>query len=335
MATVSAQNVPTGSLDVSMVDTMTTTATLEHPDRGAMYNRDTLAAAVPVWFHPLGERGYIAILSRRWTNATVGARGPQSYTTYEVDPVPSWVVINPAARSTDLVSEIPSGLTGHRVVLAAASRNDYLFTVGSCDGRPHVAYYRITRDGSVVLHSEEIIPADIELVGAFLDTQMLICLARNADGNLVQVARSWYRIGSRDASDPWKYWGAKGWYSDPEEAIEIRDQTGDPIAVASSASMVRFRNRSVLAVSQFDGDAVVGRFYQSRIGWDWKRYPTTVPLGPVATHLGGAVRFQPQLPVDRAQMANPSGQSFAYVTSVYEADDGEESIRTRWGLYEV
>jgi hypothetical protein len=339
MATQAAQQILDDAIDLAGMSVVTTTRTTLTPRNGLIYNPDTLAAAVPIWFHPLNDGRYMALLAQCWTGATVGTVGPQSYTAHTTVTIPSTVIINPATGSTGPVVPLPSQLPGTRVVEGAASRFDNLYTVGTLDGVAHVQWHRVVGT-ALLLGGEEIIPGVVASGvnfrrGCYVSGDYLYVFGDDDAGQVYLARKRWGRIGFNDRTPTytWEYLTAKGWLPSADELAPLKDTTGAIITTVGPVSYAHYRDRALLVVVHKDVSGVrsaqgyVARDVDSR----WRPLSFVGPsLGDDSTYLGAGLQLQDQLNPNLSTVPTGAFTAFPAVSSILSSVDGEDAIVTGW-----
>ena len=164
MVTEATRQVIHSSVDLPGFSVSTASRTPESPRAGSLYNTTTLAAAVPVWFHPGPNGNYIVLFSRRLTSASPSAQaptGPIFYSSATPDTDPCWMVVNPTGSVISKVVTIPSQTSGARVLTSAASSGEYLFVLNRYQAKEDgpftslLQHFRISREQGVTLLAEE------------------------------------------------------------------------------------------------------------------------------------------------------------------------------------
>lgn len=326
------------SVDAVGLSVVSSTMTAENPRYGSMYNSVVLAAGVPVWFHPLQDQRYVALFRSHWINATIGADGPQSYSDH-TEAGSCWVVVSPPGGATVALGRIPTRFPGDLVLNGAASRVDYLFTVGTVDGAAIVQHHRVAREGGLVLDGEELMfsAGNLDVLfdkGCYLTINHLVILGTDTAGNVFTARRRWSRIGVPDttAGWTWEYRSAKGWLPDPATLEPIGLTSVGPVSVAF------FKDRLLVSTVALESGVYSAKVFQARVTDPWGRWkldPTGAPvlLGTDGgTYLGGALYLQPQLGRNPAFALPPGKTGIPYVTSVSGVGD-EAIIDTTWGLW--
>lgn len=348
MATEATVQILATSVDAAGLSVVTSLRTLDALRQGSIYNNTTLAAGVPVHFHALQNGRHLVLFSSRWTDATVGTLGPQSYTAYTESSDPCWVTVFPATGSAGPVDAIPTRLPGDRILNGAVSRIDYLFTVGTysdytTDGL--VQFHRVARSGSLLLVAEELLPSVGDVVfgaGCYIDADNLVVFGLDGEGVLYQARKHWGRVGVNASITPWQYRGEKGWSSDSDSLSPLLDVAGDSITSLGPVSVGRFRDRLWLSTVVDDDGDMAAKVYTARAFDRWRPDGSLVALGTpdaylAGTYLGGTLYFQAHLHHNTAALPTTATAAIPYVTSVRTVDEGgyltEESILTSWGLW--
>jgi YVTN family beta-propeller protein len=266
--TTTVQVIPS-SVDVPGMSVVTASRNQDAPRSGLIYNPATLAAAVPVWFHPMDDGRYLTLFSRRLTDAALSSDtigGVLLYTGYQVNDGPCWAIIGPRTGEPEPVKLIPSELPGTRHLVGAASRGRYLFTLSRYKKSPDddetyalLQNFRVAGRG-ITLLGEEMVPRDLAL-GIYCDRRYLSIFGNDGDGNLAIARKNWGRIGTNSDANPvmnWQFWGQGKWNGDPEQLSAIIDDKGKKIAVAGTCSMARYRDTFYLMVSETSNTTPTG-----------------------------------------------------------------------------
>jgi len=223
------------------------------PRSGLIYNPDTLAAAEPVWFHPMPNGDYLALFSRRMTGATLAGTTINDillFNGYTVDTAPSWAVVGPETGRVQPVGLIPSEQPGTRVLVAAASRGSYLFTLSRYkraeDDTTHALLqnFRVTSQRGITLLGEELVPGNFAL-GLYCDNRYLWLTGDDGDGYLSLARKNWSRIGTDADANPtmnWQFWGSGSWNSDIALLSAIIDKYGAKLPADGPCSLSRYRD---------------------------------------------------------------------------------------------
>lgn len=315
------------SYDVPGLSVLTSTVTAENPRYGGIYNPLSLAAAVPVHFHPMVDGDFLALFSSRWTDAVVGDTA-QSYLDYTESTVPSWAVIASGIGLRGAVSDItvrtPHSLTG------ACSKQNNFFTVGQDDdGNAVVGMYRVSTLGMITLQNEEIVPPVNEVVfsrGCYIDALFgvgaLVLLGTDPSGGVYAARKNWSRVGTPGG---WTYHGIKGWLDDNATMVPM-----GPVSVGPVSVMYR-RARLWMTTVVEDTERQRKSLLYTGKGFDsWKKTGDEIDLGDDDTYLGGGLYLQPQLNTNLAM--DLTGSGVPYVASVKVTVEDESGISTFWNL---
>ena len=341
MATQAIPQVLDTSVDSFGLSTLSATMTADAPRAGSMYDPANLAAGVPIWFHARQDGTHVALFQSYWTGATVGASGPQSFTDHTEVATPTQVTVTAPGGGTSSLGPIPTRLPGSDLAInGAASRTDFLFTVGSLNGSAIVQHHRVSSNGVLMLASEESLPpvGDNNVLfsqGCYTEITHLVVFGTDSDGQLYQARRPWSRIGAPAGADPWQYRGSKGWLADPASLVPIGLSSAGPVSVTKSKDK---RLISVVSSVTTPTTAYSGLVYSARLAdpfGSWKLQGDPVDLGDADTYLGGGLYLQPQLPRNPAAPLTPGfNNGVPYVSSVRSiSDTAEHSILTAWGLW--
>jgi hypothetical protein len=313
----SSTQVPPSSIDRLGLSVATSSQDIDIPRQGVIYDPINLGAGRLVHIHP-SSTDYVALFKERWHGGTLGLL-PQHYTSHSVDLTPYWVLFNPVYGTIKYQGPIPtrSPYTS-RVLQAATSRNDYLFTLESRDGEGFIQHFRNTQGLGIELMEEETIPRAGEVVfdkGLFCWKDLLCVYGTDDSGKLYVIRKPWSRIGvMKNAGDTavWRYQTDRGWSLDPLEAVPINISSEGPVSYAS------YRDKSYLSVHS-DGAINI---YVSRGLYDpWKKvktYPNTEDF-----------YFQTHLALSEFETV----MGFLYITSTGQVEGSEESISVSWGKF--
>lgn len=330
MATEAAQQIIDSAVELSGLSIVTATKTNAAPRLGSIYRPDLLAAAVPIWFHPLQTGNYLGLFRQRWTGATIGSGGPQTYSAKTISLLPSWANISPATGSTEAIAEIPSQLSGTRVLNGATSRVDFLYTIGTVDGVPHLAHHRVSPLGQLLLQGEEVLPpadtGDVSFkAGLYIDGRHLVVFGVDGANKIYRARKSWGRIGiGVDPNEQWQFKGVKGWYSDPAELDPEPGPTADVVSTAGLVSVAQVRDRTYIAAMS-GGTAVV---YSSRaVDAKWRNEDQNIT--------GGWVYLQPQLYYQASNVPEGFRIGIPYVKTTIDNTAGATALNVAWGLVGV
>ncbi|QZE10521.1 hypothetical protein SEA_SCOOBYDOOBYDOO_204 [Mycobacterium phage ScoobyDoobyDoo] len=341
MSTEPAVQVPEDSVDVHGLSIVTATRTADEPRRGVIYNPDTFAAAMPIWFHPMPDGRFLGVFTERWYEGTVGDGGPQSYSSYtSTSAWPSLMVIDPATGATGPIQRMPgfdddAGVFNVYACFAAASRFDYLFLVGWTMNGTSIRHLRVDPDGVVTVHGvEDIGFGDIAwIIGAWTDERYLYLLGLNTVGEsefyrgLCLRRKRWSRIGPY--SDEWSGWefkAARGWSSDPEQMEYLRYRSGDLVVTDSFCTYAQVGTREYLAVRPTTESVSIISKRPVDQGW---RIAATMSVDEDAV-----ISMQPELRYNPAALPEGKrvGVPYMKITDVDDDPDARE-LRVEWGLY--
>jgi hypothetical protein len=300
-----------------------------------------------VWFHRLNTGSYLMLMAKRWYGGTLGSGGPQSYSAHTETTTPSVVTVEPSTGHASAVTDLATELSGDRIITGAYSRLDYLFTTGTIAGVPHVAHYRVTANGMLVLAAEELIPpvdihdppidADNPVqpviatvgfhAGCYIDGDYLIVFGTDADHQVYKARKNWGRIGVNPTNtQQWNYYTPKGWLADSMALhSNIDDMRALPSMVASGdvVSYAPFKDREYLSLLN-GSNAEIWSSRRVEIGW-------THEADVAAT----ALWLQPQLNCPVAALPTGHIAAIPYVKTAVDDTSGAQSLQVAWGLHGV
>lgn len=328
MSTEKTTQVLDTTLDIAGVSIVTATKTADSPRLGSVYNPLTLAAAIPVYFHPLADGRYAMVMTARWHSATIGDGGPQSYSDHTESSVPSVSIINPTTGAASTPVDLPTNLSGTREIWGACSHGSaYLFTVGTLDGVAHLAHYRVTADsGALILQGEELIEPKGESgvvfsAGVYIDGDYLVALGVDADDLVYRARKNWGRIGiNNDKAWQWSYQGNKGWFAESDELLPLSGIT----ATGGVISYASLRDREYLCALSSAGTATIYSSRRVETGWHTED-----------TIDGDWVWLQPSLHHNPAQLPVGHNTAIPYVATTHDVTIDAESLQVAWGLHGV
>lgn len=298
MATYAVRQVLPQSVDAAGISIATATTNTADPRTGQVYRPDRLAAAAPVWFHRLPDGRYVGLFARRLTNAVPAdpqPGGPLVYSTATDTDTPSWAVFDPTTGATATVETIPTDTEGQRVLRAAASRGNYLFTLSTIGDEALLQHFRVDPRHALVLQAEEIVPGGLGLGLHVEHNDLWLFGAKN--GKLALARKNWGRVGENNSVNPflrWRYRTARGWSFDLDDLAPLAGNipTSGPVSVARHGT----RYYLTMPVYTAATNSWSAKTWTSRaVDRQWTAHPFTVPLGTAETYVGGTAALQPQL----------------------------------------
>ncbi|QIG58374.1 hypothetical protein SEA_SKOG_222 [Gordonia phage Skog] len=321
------------SLDGRGLSTITTTmaADASVPTQGTAYHPQHFAAGVPVYFHGLTGGKHLALLRERWTDATVGDLGPQSYTEHTAVHFPGAVVIDPVTGRQGATMDLPGRMT--RLSGACGQRSLFWTSGTTVDAEAIVSLYRVTGSGGIELVADEVLPAIDDVLfdaGCALDAGNLVVFGRDTEDKVYGMRKLASRVGVQTEQAPWRYsGGARGWQPDVADLDSIGLESAGPVSMAQRSDGTWMTTVAV------DTDGVrTGQVYRTQrlVSTAWSPVGEVVALGDDDSYLGGGLYLQPQINANLAVTETPA---LTYVTSVLNAEASEESIQTAWGYQSV
>lgn len=352
------------------LSTITSVRSPTDPRPGAAYDHTVMAAAVPIYFHTmtspgLGGANVMMLNSTRWTAATASATDPGRYSSYTVDDLPNWLLVNAANGHSSAVNSgvtIPSSLASDSRVLTSATSHsvDMLYTLlADTDQAVIQHWHNNTAINTLNLINEEIIPvgtngSDTVIFDAGVhyssatDPYMYV-YGTGSVSHLVYAARkNWARVGStgiltRSTDGLWEVSTADGWDPDFTKAKPIQDglTSFGPISVGNYSIPRSVTGRTTsytfMAVTDKSGSTMTAQIYSNLGGRGWNALGDPIALGLVgSTYLGATAQLQPQIGPNPALIntATAAG-AIPYVTAVKNSASGTDQISVSWALLQV
>ena len=335
-------------LDPTSVDTaglsVATAARSINPRTGTIYDTVTLAAAAPIWFHPLATGMHLMINSQIWTAATPVGGTPGAYSAYTPVTTPTWVIVNGLTGSRSAVPGQPltvpmrTSVSSATLTAACSRPPEYLFLLNSVviSGQPQAVlqHIYISPTGSVALQGEEVLPtvpgvggpSDLVVFSQGLQyaTPNLNVYGTDSAGRVYRITKSWGLVGTKT----WSYYTGSGLSADPLNLRPIPGlHTSGPMSFAST------RNISLLTTVASSSGAYSAQPYTSTAGRPWVPLGAPIPLGST-DYLGGGLQLQPQLAPNTslATMTPSVTAGIPYVVTTTSVVDGNSTLRNTWDL---
>jgi YVTN family beta-propeller protein len=258
MATEATRQVLASTIDSPGLSVVSSSRHPDSPRAGVIYDIAKLAAAVPVWFHPMNNGEYLVLFARRLTDAVPApplSPWPILYTAYTEADAPTWAIVSPATGSVRNIEPIPSRKNGGRVLTAGASRGEYLFVLNTydplIDGDENTAllqHFRVSPLQGITLMTEEMVPGGLSL-GLYADKSHLMVFGDTGTGVLTAARKNWGRIGVNTDLNPswsWQFHGGTGWVSGGFE--QAKPLSGN-MPAHGPCSLARYRDTYYLMAS--------------------------------------------------------------------------------------
>lgn len=318
--------------------------------RSTIYDPTTLAAAAPVWFHPLNNGRHLMLNARRWHAATP-AGGPGGYSDHTEDLTPTWCIVHGPSGVRDTVPGYPMAIpvnanTTSRTLVGAASRGgDYLYLLyaatmpGDIDGAL-LQVIRATPTGGFSVTFEEVFVPTVTVGGdeVIFDKGIQfhhphICLyGTDSLQRVYRMRKLWATIGTTRLTGgaratayvpSWEYYTGTGYSLDPAQIEALPFTSAGPVRFGS------LFNRSVISTVIEEGSLRKARLYTSRSGRPYVAQTATIALGSVAddSYLGHGLVFMDTLSAYSAANAVP----YVISTKAVDEDDNEALVNT-WSL---
>jgi hypothetical protein len=353
VATSPAPQVSPAALDIAGVSVLTKTPS-------ALYDPSTLAAAAPVWVHPLIDGRYLMASQRRWYAATADGTTPGAYTAYTEDTTPSWVIFD--TRGTRV--QVPS-TTGHtQPVIPMNTAVDSATLIGGASRPPEFLYllhavsiagvlggllqhFTAMPNGAITLSGEELLPVVGSVVfdrGVQYQTPYLLVYGSDASGNVYRIRKPWARIGSNVQllSSPqihpgvvgtqagWEYHTGNGYSSDPSELAPVGGLT-----TVRAMSFAAYQKQVLATTVSVASGVYTGQCWVSNAGATFAKLGPAVALGNDAdgSYLGGGIHLMPLLNANPTLVTGRA--AFPYVVWTKSTAGSSSTLLNTWALLQV
>lgn len=344
------------SVDAYGVQTLTSLPVAGEP---TAYVPLTLAAASPVWFHPLANGEYLWINSRQWTNATVVS--PGVYKKYQETVGGMWTILNTAKRSVAPVSSWPvvmpldSASDTCRIVGCASRAPVYLYALSACtDGSSTyglLQHYIVSSQGTIDPISEEILNFGDNIAftaGVTLRGSAVLVYGTDSQNQVYIARKSWAKVGVNNpynfiyrgsssfaevlgTPENWEFYTGDGWSQNYGDIGPLNTKGGEPLTTVGPMSFARYRNKQIMTTVSFSGEIYSANFWSSTQGRPFQ-LEQTVEIGTESQYVGSGVQLMPEVapnPVMAAQCKN----TIPYCFTTKVGSIGAESLSVQWGLY--
>jgi hypothetical protein len=365
MVSTTTPQVPTGSLDTAGISISTATRTAENVRAGTIYNPITLAAAQPLWFHPMSDGRYLMVNSRTWTAATP-AGGIGYYSGYTESVAPSWVIVDGPSGAVSQVPNYPlipfKNLVTSATVMAAASRPPgYLFLLHQAllngNVQAILQIVSVATNGAVTLVGEEVLPtvqidSDTSVLfdaGLQFTDPYLMVYGRDTDNTVYTIRKPWSKVGTTRQTNPspqshagvgateveWSYYTGTGYSPDSTQLAPVTTVLATSLTTTGPMSFALVGTQWISSTVSVSGSTVTAHLWSSRAGRPLTALGSPVPLGSTSsgTYLGGGLQLQPQLSVATV----PSGAKTAllYVISTKLTASDNHALVDTWGTIPI
>lgn len=354
MATSPSEVVPATSKDTAGITVVTSQPSPTDARAGQAWSPDLVAAAQPVWFHPLKDGRYIMAMSRYWTAGTPDG-GAGMYSAFTEVTTPSWVIVNGATGATEQVAgslSIPMNTSVSSATLTAgASRpTDYLWLLHSVQissaRQAVMQYWDISLGSAVTLAGEEVLPTTPTVVfdkGIQYATPFIYVYGTDSAGKLYRIRKAWGRIGFNKLPPTgiatpyqgasWEYYTGTGYSLDPTELAPVQTD----LTSAGPVSFGYYRTQVVMSTVKATGATRAAAFWTSNAGRTWIATGTTAALGSTSdsSYLGGCAQMQNQLNATPTELASSTNAAVPYVTTVKGTSGGSAALVNNWAMYSI
>lgn len=352
MATSPAPQVSPAALDTAGVSVLTVAPS-------ALYDPATLAAAAPVWVHPLIDGRYLMASQRRWYAATADGTTPGAYTAYTEDTTPSWTIFD----ITGTRVQVPATTGAIQPVIPITTAVDQATLIGGASRPPDFLYllhavsiagvlgavlqhFTCLPNGAITLSGEELLPVVGSIVfnrGVQFATPYLLVYGSDASGNVYRIRKPWARVGSnmRRASPQihpevvgtqagWEYCTGTGYSSDPSELAPVGG-----LSTVRAMSFAAYQKQVLATTVAVAAGVYTGQCWVSNAGGTFAKLGPAVALGNDAdgSYLGGGIHLMPLL---NATPALVSGRvAIPYVVWTKITTGGSSTLLNTWALLQM
>lgn len=300
MATTTVPVVATDAVDTAGLSIATAVPSGSDPRLGTVYNPTSLAAAQPVWFHPLKDGRHLMVMSRRWTAATPAGGTPGLYSSFTEATDPAWVIVRGSSGGTDVPAggqliSLKTTVDSAQVVAGASRPPEMLWLLYSAqiNSEPAAILQRwaIADSGEITLGGEEVLPSTEAVVfdkGIQYATPYLLIYGTDEHGALYRIRKGWSRTGVNKVSTAqalqgpqpgqvWEYYTGSGYSQDPTELGVMQEGVGSagPVSFGYFNSLVVMstvvaKSTDVdLAMTSTDADTIAALDLTERWGTIW------------------------------------------------------------------
>jgi hypothetical protein len=367
VATSPLLQIDSSTVDAAGVSVVTATPSSTNVRQGVIYDSSVMAAAAPIWFHPLSIPGqFLMINARRWSAATPGG-GPGVYSAYTEDLTPTWRLLDVAGgHATNPVGQpmaIPLNTVATNVaVVAAASRPPnilFLLYSATVNGTAAAILQRlhVNTTGSVTIANEEVLPGVEGVVfnrGLQYDTPNLVVYGTDANHKVYRITKLWAHVGINSvrtvvpnkyttpsavgAPTGWQYYTGTGYSSDPTELAPVTVYGGYPLTTYGPMSFAQYRNQVLMTTVALNGTTYTGQRWAIRSGLPAVALGSPIALGSSAdgSYLGGGVQLMSQLapnPVATGMTDSGVVSGIPYLTTQRTSPAGGHSLNVVWNLW--
>jgi hypothetical protein len=241
---------------------------------GTVYDPTTLAAAVPIHYHPytntsLGGQDFLMLANQIWSPATVSSGHPGQYSAFTPVNTPSWVMVNAASGTKSLINgsvgiPMKTPVSSATLTAAVSRGNDQLWTLNSTSAGAVVQHWHVnTAVNTVTPLAEETIPTGSHGGESVLFDDGLHWSASTAPythaygtgsstGAIYSARKAWSQVGhvalpatvARPQTTQWEVWTGSGWDPDFTKASPLTSQ-GVPITSAAPLSFGHYGNTGI------------------------------------------------------------------------------------------
>jgi hypothetical protein len=359
MATTAPSQLDPNSVDASGISVASSAVNTAHPRAGAIYDLVTMAAAHPVWFHPLADGTYLMLNAQIWSAATPHAGTPGAYSSFTTVSVPTWAVVNGLTGTRRSVPGQPITIPMKTAVSAAKLIGGascvpalYLLTAVTIAGAPQAVlqyFFPSSLIGGVTLGGEEVLPT-VVLGGQTIVFNLgvryiapnLVIYGADTSGKLYAIRKLATQTGTTAAnpamgnvkgSPPvWQYYTGGGYGADPMSLAPV--QTG--LVSAGPLSFGISQNVALMSTVVLGGSTYTGQLWSSMAGRPWAKVGAPVPLGlSGSTYLNGGMQLMSQLSPNPVVTGPSVITGIPYCVSTKVTASGASTLANTWNLVTV
>lgn len=350
MATTPLAVIPSTAIDTAGISAATAPPSSSDPRLGTAYNT-TLAAATPIWFHPMKDGSQLMVNSRSWSAATQAGATPGIYSSYTETTLPTWALIKGGASVPvpGAITFKTPGVSAPRVTGACSRAPGLLWLLHTAtQGGDRVAlmqHWDVNPNGSLGLTGEELLPATATVTfdkGIEYATPFLNVYGTDSAGTLYRIRKGWGRVGFNQTNPTarltargqvWEYYTGIGWSQDPADLAPI--QAG--LTSMGPVSFGYYRNQIVAATVTKTGTVYGSQFWVQKSGMSWTPVGSSIPLGDSSdgSYLGGGVQLLSQLGAVPATLGAGVSAGVVYVSAQKTSASGHDALVNSWAIYPI
>jgi hypothetical protein len=359
MATTGPPQLDPNSVDATGISVASAAASATDPRKGSIYDVVTMAAARPIWFHPLPDGTHLMLNAHIWNAATPYGSTPGAYTAHTPVNVPTWVIIDGRTGHRSSVPGQPLAIPMKTAVsaatlIAAASKTPALYllnavTIASNPAAVLQYFYLNPLTGAVTNGGEEVLPTVVlggQTIVFNLGLQYaipnLVAYGADAAGHLYAIRKLASQAGTTAANPAlgranltppvWMYYTGQGYSANPANLAPV--QTG--LLSAGPLSFATSQNVTLMSTVINTAGTYTAQLYSSLAGRAWARAGNPVALGVSGTtYLNGGMALMGQLSPNPARSGTAVTTAIPYCVSTKVTASGAATLVNTWNLIAV